>query len=147
MLYYCVGASVINESLIDISNVLNDLQNKVDKNMSNSSVPYLKEVYQNGTSWYRVWSDGWCEQGGHCYNESPGTTELTISFLKEFANLNYCATRQPAGADLNTSSGTSMGYLQLYGFTTNYMMARVSNHIGSKDFMWTVCGYLAEGEY
>ena len=49
---------------------------------SNDTKPYIKETYENGTSWYRVWSDGWCEQGGY---------QLTgqVSFLKNFNNTNY----------------------------------------------------------
>lgn len=41
------------------------------------------ETYQNGTSWYRVYSDGWCEQGG--YISANGT----VSFLKPFIDTNY----------------------------------------------------------
>ena len=48
------------------------------------NTPHIVEVYQNGTSWYRVWSDGWCEQGGIVQG---GRT--TVTFLKPFLNNGY----------------------------------------------------------
>ena len=49
--------------------------------------------YVSGYNWYRVWSDGWIEQGGRVYVQvGAGTqTELNtvISFLKSFSNTNY----------------------------------------------------------
>ena len=48
-----------------------------------TQTPHIIETYQNGTSWYRVYSDGWCEQGGIT---SPWyrSTENIITFLKKF---------------------------------------------------------------
>ena len=44
------------------------------------------EAYRNGSNWYRVWSDGWCEQGGVITAAKNGTT---INFLKPFIDANY----------------------------------------------------------
>jgi len=30
----------------------------------NGDIPHIVSTYKNGASWYRVWSDGWKEQGG-----------------------------------------------------------------------------------
>lgn len=46
---------------------------------------YITETYSNGASWYRVWSDKWCEQGGYC----TGSVGYTVTFLKPFSNTNY----------------------------------------------------------
>ena len=46
--------------------------------------------YRSGTSWYRVWSDGWIEQGG--YFEKERDTALTVTFLKPYADENYTLT-------------------------------------------------------
>ena len=46
---------------------------------------YIVENYVSGTSWYRVYSDGFCEQGG----EASNITDTTITFLKPFINTNY----------------------------------------------------------
>ncbi len=51
--------------------------------------PYLVEVSDKSIlpSWYRVWSDGWCEQGSCLETTSTGT--VTINLLKDFVNTNY----------------------------------------------------------
>lgn len=47
------------------------------------------DTYVNGTSWYRIWSDGWKEQGGRV---NVGTdSAVTVTFLKPFSNANYYA--------------------------------------------------------
>lgn len=45
------------------------------------------ETYQNGSSWYRIWSDGWCEQGG--FVDATAVATITINLLKPYANSNY----------------------------------------------------------
>ena len=42
------------------------------------------ETYQNGNSWYRIWSDGWCEQGSILKGTEDATT---VSFLKPYKSL------------------------------------------------------------
>ena len=44
------------------------------------------ETFVDETSWYRVWSDGWCEQGGYLSWSGDWTT---VSLLKEYKNTNY----------------------------------------------------------
>lgn len=34
--------------------------------MEGSNTPVIVETYKNGDNWYRVWSDGWCEQRIWC---------------------------------------------------------------------------------
>jgi hypothetical protein len=45
----------------------------------------------SGTSWYRVWSDGWIEQGGICNSHQYNTTLQQVNFLKAYKNTNYMA--------------------------------------------------------
>ena len=47
--------------------------------------PRIVETYVNGTSWYRVWSDGWCEQGGRF--QSADGTDTGVNFLKPFSKI------------------------------------------------------------
>ena len=44
----------------------------------------VTERYKSGQSWYRVYADGWCEQGGYV----SGST-ATLTFLKSFVDTNY----------------------------------------------------------
>lgn len=50
---------------------------------------YVTQTWRSGTEWYRVWSDGWIEQGGH-------GTGGTCTFNKSFSNTNYTFNVQPS---------------------------------------------------
>lgn len=65
-------------------------------------VECVVETYRNGNSWYRVWSDGWIEQGG--YLAAAGTIQL----LKEYRYANYNVSLSPiAAADPYVSARTT----------------------------------------
>ena len=83
---------------------------KVNTNFSNSGKPYVTETYRNGISWYRLWSDGWIEQGGIAYGGQ------VINFLKPFGDANYCLT---FGSSYGTYTYTENGVNRTaYGFST-----------------------------
>jgi hypothetical protein len=44
------------------------------------------ETYSNGTSWYRVYADGWCEQGGIMNGIDTGTS---LTLIKPYKDTNY----------------------------------------------------------
>ena len=73
--------------------------NEFDESINILSKAYITETYVNGTSWYRVWSDGWKEQGGQLALNA--NTWATVTFLKTFADANYSITALAQGA--NTS--------------------------------------------
>ena len=50
---------------------------------------YVTQTWRSGTEWYRVWSDGWIEQGGH-------GTGGACTFNKSFSNTNYTFNVQPS---------------------------------------------------
>lgn len=86
------------------------------------------ETYQNGSSWYRVYSDGWCEQGG----VDTGTgSEKTITFLKPFANTNYSLSIAP------------MYYNNvLPGFISKTTSSVGGWALSGYPFCWQACGYI-----
>lgn len=47
----------------------------------------IVESYHEGTSWYRVYSDGWIEQGG----QTPSDQKGTVTFLKDYTSGNLPA--------------------------------------------------------
>ena len=53
-----------NGVAFDIDALATDVNGKLDRDCSNALFTHLVETYVNGTSWYRIWSDGFCEQGG-----------------------------------------------------------------------------------
>lgn len=118
LLYYKVGETIINETTIDISNVLNEIatlsSQKADINFSNVNVPFVTDSYKNGQSWYRIWSDGWIEQGGYIGSNSSETLEFLYPFtttdysvLSGIKNLNP---NQPHSVYWNNFTLTSVNY-------------------------------------
>lgn len=61
---------------------------KVDLDGSNATFAHIVETYSNGTDWYRVWSDGWCEQGG-IKSVNYNNTTTNVSLLKQYIDTNY----------------------------------------------------------
>lgn len=84
--------------------------------------------YVNGNSWYRIWSDGWKEQGGYCavqYN-----TQTKVTFLKAFSNANYSLT---VSGRLNLQAGYTCGMTISSGSYFEYK--------SEQNFKWYACGY------
>lgn len=81
-LYFYVGETVQNANLINAGRIAEQI------NLRGAVV----ESYKNGTSWYRIWSDGWIEQGGiydiGSYTRNWNDT-AAITFLKSFTDTNY----------------------------------------------------------
>lgn len=95
------------------------------------------ETYVNGTEWYRVYSDGWIEQGGVVTGITYSSPK-TISFSKAFSDTNYtlnatCKLSSNAYVNANT-------VLQVYSYSNSE--ARIyhpsSSAIGA---FWYACGY------
>lgn len=83
-LYYYVGETVQNANLIDAGRMQEQITN-----INAPSRGYLVQSYVNGTSGYRVYSDGWCEQWGRI---TVGLDAfVSVTFLKPFMNASYYA--------------------------------------------------------
>ena len=71
-----------NELLTKINNNYNTLNTSLTNVASRvttlESRKMVKESYVNGDNWYRIWTDGWIEQGGKVTRGFSGT----ITFLK-----------------------------------------------------------------
>lgn len=86
-LYYYVGATVQNANLIDAGRMQEQITNINAINAPSRG--YLVQSYVNGTSGYRVYSDGWCEQWGRI---TVGLdSSVIVTFLKPFMNASYYA--------------------------------------------------------
>lgn len=89
--------------------------------------PHIIETYKNGTSWYRVWSDGWKEQGGYL----SGTS---VTFLKQFNDANYTLT-------YGNTSGQYFEKERFYDLTTaGFKIVNVAYGGGGAGY-WYACGY------
>jgi hypothetical protein len=120
---------VQDANLINAGQVLNDV--------ANLKAHYIVETYVNGTSWYRVYSDGWCEQGGF----SAGDNWRTVTFLKPFTDTQYsiqltcCANGRDGDSgtvQVNSSNKTtSTMYISAWGAT-----------ISGEGIYWECKGYI-----
>ena len=103
--------------------------------------PYITETYINGPSWYRVWSDGWCEQGGVNTKIGQGGTLVTVNLLKTFRDTNYYVNR----SNLSNSSWSGYsGYITgiQYNKTTGSFAFKADSADYSQGAMWEAKGYL-----
>ena len=99
----------------------------------------IVDSYSNGASWYRVWSDGWIEQGGYFVSNGTGYGQVTLMKPYSSSVYNIQVSEQQAAY---TDSGTSFNwYGKPCGPLTNnsfYVKASVAAQIG---FHWRTIGY------
>ena len=152
--YYIVIATTTKTEIeVDIDEIATDLNGKADRDLSNLSIgltnticttkatttssassakpAVIKENYVNGTSWYRLWSDNWCEQGGRV------STGGSVTYLKAFADTNYTLV-----ASGSTTSSNSTQYRQIMpnAYTATGFTGTTSSGVG---LLWYACGYIA----
>ena len=104
--------------------------------MSDSS--YVVDTYKNGTSWCRVYSDGWCEQGGH----NSGTA--SVSLLKSYKNTDYNILIARDGSGQNVYEQTQYIHsvtTSSFGLGLSYYGQATGNN--NSPCYWQACGYIA----
>ena len=134
LLYICVGNTTNYEGVTDVVNQGMEILEQINEGFvhkdSMQEVPCVIETYVNGFSWYRIWSDNWCEQGGDIAND-----DVTITLLKPFANTNYTCICVCSYSRVNEN-------FYIDSKTTTTFHARYAS-----GGTWFACGQLAEGEY
>ena len=102
---------------------------------ANNRVAVVVANYYSGTTWWRLWSDNFLEQGGiHNYNQST-YPRSTITFPKTYNNTNYSillTANQPANVNYS-SIGIS--------YTKN-KNSFVLAEFNIANFTWRVSGYV-----
>lgn len=113
VLYYIVLATTTKTEIeVDIDEITTDLNGKADVDLSNCTKPHIVETYVNGTSWYNMYSNGWCEQGGYTTTDG-GSVALLVSFI----DTNYTITTCPITNGSAGVSGVGVGNKQVGSFT------------------------------
>ena len=129
-LYYKVANAVTNLELLDVAKVTADLNTKISRTECPS---YVVETYQNGESWYRVYSDGWCEQGGSLISN----TNVLVELLKPYKDTNFTVV---AGGGVN---GGNWPYCYINNNASIYVGTRGTAGYSGKTAFWKTCGYIA----
>ena len=134
-LYYFVGETVKNPNLINAGRIGENLANKLD-----TPPRYPVEISDKSLmpSWYVVYNDGWCEQGGYVNSGWYSTNQVDITFLKPFKDTNF---------DVQcTAKGTTYNYynVAISSYSTTGMSAVLAqgSNGGTYPFSWQVCGYI-----
>ena len=95
----------------------------------------LVESWVSGDNWYRVYSDGWVEQGGKCNNTE--SAQYTATLFKEMKNSSY--------TPLVCMTTTSDRIIKVSARTTSTFTVEIQNRgngaILTGHFHWVVCGY------
>ena len=125
-LYRQIGSYTTNSD-----NEIDSINSSALNNIISSGAHVVTQTYINGTSWYRVYSDGWCEQGGHA------DKGVTVSFIKPFKDTNYTLV-------LGVTS-TYTNWIQAVGFAwynkqTTGFVSGAGQYGCAKD--WYACGYI-----
>ena len=122
-----------------LSNLTNGLTNTIcttpasTTSTASSAVPaVVVENYHDGFNWYRVWSDGWIEQGGVA-TATTAAANQTVNLNKAFTTMTYFAV-----AVLATASTYDLGSYQTDVFTKTTTSFKT---VHSANKYWYACGY------
>ena len=135
----CIKAfdAATNPGLIDITELANEMAGKVDRVIDGKYVRYVIDTYNDGTNWYRKWSDGWIEQGGIVLS-TGGQGGLTVINLVVPSNVIYCGFAErpeiTSGVDATSSGGL---YNQTTPTSINFYQAFYST---GSPIVWYACG-------
>ena len=97
-LYYYIGDTLQNAQLINVARIEEKLTD-----MNATSRGYVIESYHNGTEWYRIYSDGWCEQGFY----DTTHTDHVVTLLTPMADANYIVSIGQSGNGASAQVGRS----------------------------------------
>lgn len=127
--YIVIATSTKTDIQVDIDEVTTDLKGKVDKS-DLAEIQCIVETYVNGTSGYRIYSDGYCEQW--CYKDNWGDVS-SYTFLKPFKDTNYIIVFNGYKAD----STSNLGIISRTTTTINY-----NNSDKSLQGSMLACGFI-----
>lgn len=146
--YIVVATSTKTDIQVDIDEVVTDLNGKADVDLSNTTpsisfatamntagIRTVVESYVNGASWYRVYSDGWCEQGGQF---TASSNDYTLTFLEPFRDVNY-------NILVSSLANSTSAYYTAKILTKSSTNAHIFANIGQGGYtatMWRACGYI-----
>ncbi len=129
----CIRAfnAASNPGLLDIAGLAQETAGKIDKMIDGIAVKYVTETFNDGTNWYRKWSDGWLEQGG--VNNTGTSGNVTITFLKPYQSI-----PRVMAFGLEASPTTSWWISGARSTTTLYVAGSVTGY--QLGFDWYACG-------
>ena len=121
----------LQESIDDITEDISELSTTLEEAF------YVVDAYRSGANWYRVYSDGWCEQGG-CVNVGGSNATKEVTLFKELTDTNACiyVTSTNAYFNGNWDIGVVAGNI----LTTSKIKLMVGRDGSGGNVYWRVCG-------
>lgn len=101
------------------------------------SVRYVVETWQDGANWYTLYSDNWCEMGGHLGTASANS--YTVNFHKEFRDTNISVLTVDTTDTSTDTAGVDMAVYVSNVTTTSF---RVSIATSRQYSSWEAKGYI-----
>lgn len=98
---------------------------------------YIVEAQRNATEWYRVWSDGWIEQGGEAFQDNAAN--YVVKLLKPYVNTDYFACVTLGITEFHTGS-LATKHASVYDMTTTSFTTYTTNAAGLRRKRWYACG-------
>ena len=104
--------------------------------MDRQEVRYVKQSYLAGdlTKWYRIWSDGWIEQGGTCVASGDTTINYPTPFGNSWGEIRTLMVTPASGNYGN------FDFAAYEASSTSFNLVG-SGWSGAVRFNWFVCGY------
>ena len=99
------------------------------------SGPVVVETYHNGLSWYRIWSDGWMEQGGYYITEASGSG--TVTLIKPYSSTDYAI----SVTGLHALETLSQWHTKACQPITKNSFNIISNQAATLGSFWETSGY------
>lgn len=117
-----------------------EFRNDGSLSIDDKKMVYVSETWSSETSWYRVWSDGWIEQGGTKAGNLTGGAKQTLTLPKAYKNASYIIT------GIGTKKSNLWGYASIEenSVTKNsfkYAGMGSASPDGIVNFYWYTCGY------
>ena len=97
----------------------------------------IVKTYHSGTNWYRIYSDGWCEQGGQT-NSIAHDASATVVFEQPFIDSDYMINITGIGSYSSSNSSVPVVTTRAYN---NFTIRNGSST--SQSFMWEAKGYIS----
>jgi len=143
MLIATNDSSQITISVEDLNKLIEEkVEEKLEESRQKGEA-YIVEKNINGNNWYRIWSDGWIEQGG-LSSAAGSQAGATTTLLKPYSNANYTLIVSPgpksrSNASARTAIVTSQSassFVASSSWVSDSSMAYQTNTI-----YWYACGY------
>lgn len=127
----------------EISEALNEKLDRDTNNIQSPKLPiFLIDVQyptaSNNYRWYRLYSDGWIEQGG--YQEVADDANVTVTLTKPMADTNYSVL---FGNRSSTYTASTFASPTCIGKSTTTINIGGQSNSGNCNCDWMVCGKAA----